>query len=108
MDPRIEWSEAEGNPYMPSGKPWVGPDAVSSNLFMCIGTGWDGFALHPVAYHDAGDTVVVQLRYSGTYKATGKRMNPQVCHVWTYGTANWRRFSSAWTPRSSRTSWAFV
>jgi hypothetical protein len=25
-------SEAESNPYMPSGKAWVGPDAVMSNL----------------------------------------------------------------------------
>jgi ketosteroid isomerase-like protein len=83
MDPGIEWYEAEGNPYMPSGRPWVGPDAVVNNLFMRLGPDWDGFAVHPVAYHDAGDTVVVEARYSGTYRATGKRMNPQVCHVWT-------------------------
>ena len=29
MDPNIEWSEAEGNPYQPSGKAWNGPDAIS-------------------------------------------------------------------------------
>ena len=38
MDPAIEWRPAEGNPYMPSGEPWVGPDAVLSQLFMRIGT----------------------------------------------------------------------
>ena len=27
MDPEIRWHEAEGNPYMPSGEPWVGPAA---------------------------------------------------------------------------------
>jgi len=83
MDPRIEWYEAEGNPYMPSGKAWVGPDAVLNNLLVRIGKEWDGFAVHPMAFHDAGDTVVVEARYSGTYKATGKSMNPQVCHVWS-------------------------
>lgn len=83
MDPKIEWYEAEGNPYMPGGKPWVGPDAILNNLFMRIATDWDRFAVHPAAYHDAGDIVVVEARYSGTYKATGKRLNPQVCHVWT-------------------------
>jgi ketosteroid isomerase-like protein len=83
MDPKIEWYEAEGNPYMPSGKAWIGPDAVLNNLFMRLGTDWDGFAVHPAAYHDAGDTVVVEARYSGTHKVTRKRMNPQVCHVWT-------------------------
>ena len=25
----------------------------------------------------------MEARYSGTHKATGKKMNPQVCHVWT-------------------------
>jgi ketosteroid isomerase-like protein len=82
MDPSIEWYEAEGNPYMPSGQAWVGPDTVLNNLFMRIGADFDGFAVHPTEFHDANDTVVVEARYSGTHKATGKRMNPQVCHVW--------------------------
>ena len=34
MDPGIEWREAEGNPYEPSGKAWRGPDAVVQNLFV--------------------------------------------------------------------------
>jgi uncharacterized protein len=83
MDPKIEWYEAEGNPYMPSGKAWVGPDAVLNNLFKRLGTEWDGFAVHPAAFHDAGGVVVVEARYGGTYKETGKSMNPQVCHVWS-------------------------
>jgi ketosteroid isomerase-like protein len=83
MDPAIVFCEAEGNPYMPSGKPWVGRDAIVSNLFMRLGADWDGFAVHPGMYHDAGETVVVEVRYRGSYKATGKTMNLQVCHVWT-------------------------
>jgi len=82
MDPDIEWSEAEGNPYQPSGTPWHGPDAIVQNLFIKLGTEWDGFTVHPGQFHDAGPTVVVEVRYTGTYKQTGRKLNAQVCHVW--------------------------
>jgi ketosteroid isomerase-like protein len=82
MSPDVKWHEAEGNPYMPSGKAWVGPDAVLSNLFIRLGPEWDGFAVHPGSFLDAGHSVVVEARYSGTYKATGKTLDVQVCHVW--------------------------
>jgi ketosteroid isomerase-like protein len=31
---------------------------------------------------DAGDTVVMLGRYTGTYKGTGKALDAQVAHVW--------------------------
>jgi ketosteroid isomerase-like protein len=83
MDPEIRWHEAEGNPYMPSGEAWIGPDAILNNLFVKLGEEWDGFTVHPGTFHDAGDVVVVEARYTGTYKATGKPIDAQVCHVWT-------------------------
>jgi uncharacterized protein len=83
MDPAIHWHEAEGNPYMPSGEAWVGPDAIVSNLFVKLGEEWDGFTVHPETFHDAGDVVVVEVRYTGKYKATGKQIDAQVCHIWT-------------------------
>ncbi|MGE3956917.1 MAG: nuclear transport factor 2 family protein [Vicinamibacterales bacterium] len=82
MSPDIRWHEAEGNPYQPSGEAWVGPEAILTNLFMKLATEWDGFAVHPKTFYGAGDTVVVEARYSGTYKATGKSLDAQVCHVW--------------------------
>ena len=82
MSPDIQWSQAESNPYRPSGEAWVGPDAVLNNLFMKLGTEWDGFAVHPRRFHDAGESVIVEARYSGTYKATRKSMDAQVCHIW--------------------------
>jgi ketosteroid isomerase-like protein len=81
MDPAIEWRQAEGNPYEPSGAAWIGPDAVMQNLFVRIVTEWDGFTVTPKEFHDAGDTVVVEGRYTGTYKATGRSMDAQFCHV---------------------------
>jgi len=47
LDPGIRWHEAEGNPYMPSGEAWVGPDAVVANLFAKLGDEWNGFTVHP-------------------------------------------------------------
>ncbi len=82
MSPDIHWHEAESNPYMPRGEAWVGPDAILNNLFVRLGTECDGFAVHPKLFYDAGDSVIVEARYSGTYKATGKVMDAQVCHVW--------------------------
>jgi len=83
MDSNIEWREAEGHPYQPSGEPWRGPEAILENLFVKLGADWDGtFAVHPKGFHDAGDTVVVEARYTGTHKASGKALDAQVCHVW--------------------------
>lgn len=81
MDADIHWREAEGNPYQPSGAAWVGADAIVENLFMKLVSEWDGFSVHPGQYHDAGDTVVVEGRYTGKYLATGTELDAQFCHV---------------------------
>ena len=92
MDPQIKWYEAEGNPYMPSGEPFVGPDEIVNKLFMRLGEEWDGFTVHPEKFYDAGDTVVVEGHYSGTYKGTGKSEDIQVCHIWTVKNGKATRF----------------
>lgn len=81
FDPQIEWREAEGNPYQADGSPWFGPEAVVQNLFMKLAEEWDGFTVSPRQFHDAGDTVVVEGRYSGTYKETSTSADAQFCHV---------------------------
>jgi len=92
MSPDIRLHEAEGNPYRPGGEAFVGPDAVLSELFVKLGEEWDGFSIHPRAFHGAGDTVVVEARYGGTYKATGKSLDAQVCHVWNLEDGKVTRF----------------
>ncbi|HEX6394507.1 MAG TPA: nuclear transport factor 2 family protein [Acidimicrobiales bacterium] len=82
MDPNIEWREAENNPYQPSGEPWIGPDAIVNNLFVKLGADWDGFTVNPKEFHEAGETVVVEGRYAGTHKVTGKHLDAQMTHVW--------------------------
>jgi len=82
MSPAIKWHQAENNPYRPNGEPWVGPDTVLNELFMRLGAEWEGFTVHPRLFHGAGDSVIVEGRYTGTFKPTGKSMDTQVCHVW--------------------------
>lgn len=84
MDADIHWREAEGNPYQPSGAAWVGADAIVGNLFMKLASEWDGFSVHPGSYHDAGDTVVVEGRYTGKYLATDANLDSQFCHVFKF------------------------
>ena len=83
FDSSIEWLPAEGHPVQPDGSPWFGPEAVLQNLFLRLGGDWDGFTVTPMVFHDAGDTVVVEGRYTGTVLASGVGVDAQFCHVWT-------------------------
>ena len=82
MSPEIEWNEAENFPYS-DRNPYRGPDAILGGVFARIFEEWDGFGVVPEQFLDAGDTVVMLGRYTGTCKATGQAMNPQVAHIWT-------------------------
>lgn len=78
--------------HRPSGEAWVGPDAVLNQLFLKLGSEWDGFSVHPRSFHDAGGSVIVEGRYSGTCKATGNSLDAQVCHVWDIKEGTLTRF----------------
>jgi ketosteroid isomerase-like protein len=82
FDPDIEWRLAEGHPYAPEGTPWHGPEAITRHFFMRAGEEWEGFTVAPREFHEARDTVVLECRYTGVYKPTGKPLDAQVCHVW--------------------------
>ena len=79
--PNIQWREAEGNPYQPDGAPWIGPQSLVDKLFKPLGLDWDGFAVTARTLHDAGEFVVMEGRYTGTYKPSGRELDAQVCHV---------------------------
>ncbi len=81
FEPNIQWREAEGNPYQPDGAAWVGPQSVVDKLFKSLGSDWDGFAVTVRTLHDAGEYVVMEGRYTGTYKPSGRKLDAQVCHV---------------------------
>jgi uncharacterized protein len=55
---------------------------MQRNFFVRAGQDWDRFSISRRAFHVDGDTVVVEGRYGGVYKATGKSLDAQFCHVW--------------------------
>jgi uncharacterized protein len=83
LDPDIEWLEAENFIYA-DNNPYVGPNAVLEGVFMRLGADWDGFAVTPKEVHDAGDTVISEGHYSGTYKKNGRNVRAQFAHFFTF------------------------
>jgi uncharacterized protein len=78
---QAEWNEAEHFTYW-TGGPFMGPQAVLAGVIARIPQDLDGFAIVVRRIVAAGDTVVVEARYRGTAKATGKALDAQVAHVW--------------------------
>lgn len=85
----ISWTEAEGFPYAGT---YVGPDAVLANVFMKLGTEWDGYSAVAHEFIAEGDTVVSIGEYSGTYRATGKSFSAPFVHVWNFQNGKITRF----------------
>ena len=89
LSPDIAWTEAEGFPY---GGTYHGPNSVLMDVFMRLGTEWNGFAAVPEEFIDGGETVVASGKYSGTYKATGKSFQADFAHVWKFQNGKAIRF----------------
>lgn len=83
FDDEIEWRPAEGHPYASEQRAWIGPEAISESLFMRTAEEWDEFSARPSTFHDAGETIIVEGRYGGVHKGTGRRLDAQFCHLWT-------------------------
>ena len=82
MDDKIEWSEAESNPYY-LGHPFVGQNEVVEGVFARVPNDFDGFEIRPERFVAQGDTVIMLGRYwADKAHATGKPLDVQVVHVW--------------------------
>jgi len=83
FDENISWTEAEGFMY---GGTYNGPNAVLENVFMKLGTEWEGFSAVPSKIVDGGDGNVAAFgTYSGKYLATGKSISVPFAHEWELG-----------------------
>jgi len=82
FDPSIIWNEAESSPYA-NEEVWKGPAAVKRNLLDRMPGDWHTFAIRPVRFHDCGESVVVEARYTGTHRRTDRALDAQACHIWT-------------------------
>ncbi|CAN5722693.1 nuclear transport factor 2 family protein [soil metagenome] len=89
LDPEIQWTEAAGGPL---GGLYQGPQEVVDGVFMRLATEWDGFSVTPHEYIDGGDHVVVLATCGGINRKTGKSLDCQISHVWSFRDGKATRF----------------
>jgi uncharacterized protein len=82
FDSQIEFRLAEGHPYNPDGKPWIGGQQITEHFFRKAGPEWQDWKMLPNGILEAGGAVIVEGRYAGIYKPTDRVMDIQVCHIW--------------------------
>jgi uncharacterized protein len=80
----IEFKLTEHHPYRGSAGAWRGKQAVAENFFAVAGPEWEGWKIGVELTIETADAVVVEGRYTGLYKPTGRSMDVQVCHVWRF------------------------
>lgn len=80
MDAAIQWREADGLKYA-DRNPYVGPQAVAEGVLQRFVADVDSLAAVPQNVIDGGSTVVVEGRYKGRMKATGKHVDAQFVHI---------------------------
>ncbi|WP_411885622.1 nuclear transport factor 2 family protein [Polaromonas sp. YR568] len=79
VSPQVRWTEMAG---FPCAGTWAGPQAVADNVFAVLGRDWIGYRFELQSLIDGGDHIVAVGSYHGTYRATGKKMQARVAHVW--------------------------
>jgi ketosteroid isomerase-like protein len=80
----VEFRLAEGHPYRGSAGAWTGKQAVAQNFLAVAGPEWDGWSIGVEQTIEAEGAIVVEGRYTGRYKPTGRKLDVQVCHVWRF------------------------
>lgn len=81
FDPAVVWNEADGFLFA-DRNPYIGGQAVAEGVIGRLAAEVDGFTVSPGRFIDGGDTVVVEGRYTGTWRATGSKVDAQFAHVW--------------------------
>ncbi|MBX7061199.1 MAG: nuclear transport factor 2 family protein [Pyrinomonadaceae bacterium] len=90
FDDDISWTEAEGFMY---GGTYIGANAVLENVFMKLGTEWEGFAAVPNKIVDGGDGNVISIgTYSGKFLATGRSVSVPFAHSWELSEGKVKKF----------------
>jgi hypothetical protein len=84
LDANVVWNEAEGN-ALADGNPYIGPDAVLKGVFERVVAGYENFTFTDIKLHNMeNEQVLATLRYKGKVKATGKSIDAQAAHLWTF------------------------
>lgn len=91
FDPQIVWREADNFLYA-DRNPYIGPQQVAEGVFARLMTEFEGFTVTPEKIVAEGDTVISVGRYSGTFRATGRKLDAQFAHAWTIEDGRVTRF----------------
>jgi uncharacterized protein len=90
MDPKIEWTEAEGWPLYTGTS--VGPQAVVDDVFMRLGEIGEDFSVNVTQLVAEGDTVVGLGTYTWNRNGSGEPAEVKIAHVWTLDGGKVTRF----------------
>jgi len=90
MDPKIEWTEAEGWPLY--NGTFVGPQAIVDGVFMRLGEIGDNFSVNVSQLVADDDTVVALGTYTWNRKDSGEPAEVKMAHVWTLDDGRLVRF----------------
>ena len=80
----VEFRLAEHHPYRGSAGAWRGKQEIAKEFFAVAGPEWQSWTIGVEQTVEAPGAVIVEGRYTGLYKPTGRRMDIQVCHVWRF------------------------
>ena len=83
MDPRMEWHECNGFPYVEGDGIFNGPKAVGKSVLRKIPEYYDHFNIEIEELMESGDRVIMKGFYTGTWKNTGKKFKANAVHIWT-------------------------
>jgi ketosteroid isomerase-like protein len=83
LDDFVEWHMADNHTYA-TGTSLIGPQAVVEAVFARIPQDFDGFTVDVQRIVGCGDTVLAEIRYRATSKATGKSLDAQAAHVFDF------------------------
>ena len=95
FDPKIEWNECKGMPFIKGDGIFIGPGEIVTNVFMNLPVSFDGFNIAVDEIFGADDRVVMVGHYEGINKATGNRFKANATHVWTVKNGKLTRFFQA-------------
>jgi ketosteroid isomerase-like protein len=83
FNPKIEWRECTGFPFVAGDGIYIGPQTIAQEVFAKIPEHYNDFAVDIQELFGCGDKVVMVGYYRGVWKATRKKFKANATHVWT-------------------------
>jgi ketosteroid isomerase-like protein len=81
LDPQVE---LRGHPQLPEPGPFIGREEVR-RWFETLTDAWESISVTPIAFAEAGDSVVALVNIAGRGRGSGVEVESGVdAHVWTF------------------------